>query len=81
LHFSTILNFGYSQTANTYFEKIRNEAELTAFFSQMPKGDLHTIAVSEPILEDANTKIFYLNIATMQVLKETVKWNWELFQH
>jgi hypothetical protein len=54
--------------------------ELTAFFSQMPKGPTY-LAVSEPILEDANTKIFYLNIATMQVLRETVKWNWELFQH
>ncbi|MCW3102338.1 MAG: adenosine deaminase [Bacteroidetes bacterium] len=34
---------GYSQTAASYFEKIRsNEAELTAFLSQMPKGgDLH----------------------------------------
>jgi adenosine deaminase/adenosine deaminase CECR1 len=86
LLFSTILNFGYSQTANTYFEKIRNnEAELTAFFSQMPKGgDLHHhysgSIYAEPILEDAINEDFYLNIATMQVLKEKPSnGDWELF--
>jgi hypothetical protein len=86
LLFSAILNFGYSQTANTYFEKIRNnEAELTAFFSQMPKGgDLHHhysgSIYAEPILEDAINEDFYLNTATMQVLKEKpLDGNWELF--
>jgi hypothetical protein len=86
LLFSAILNFGYSQTANTYFEKIRNnEAELTAFFSQMPKGgDLHHhysgSIYAEPILEDAINEDFYLNTATMQVLKEKPSYgNWELF--
>ncbi|MFQ3173344.1 MAG: hypothetical protein ACI8W0_000434 [Flavobacterium sp.] len=86
LLFSAILNFGYSQTANTYFEKIRNnEAELTAFFSQMPKGgDLHHhysgSIYAEPILEDAINEDFYLNTATMQVLKEKPSnGNWELF--
>jgi hypothetical protein len=79
LLFSAILNFGYSQTANTYFEKIRNnEAELTAFFSQMPKGgDLHH-HYSGSI--DAINEDFYLNTATMQVLKEKPSnGNWELF--
>ncbi|SDX21420.1 amidohydrolase family protein [Flavobacterium degerlachei] len=86
LLFSAILNFGYSQTANTYFEKIRNnEAELTAFFSQMPKGgDLHHhysgSIYAEPILEDAINEDFYLNTVTMQVLKEKpLDGNWELF--
>ncbi|EIA08387.1 adenosine deaminase [Flavobacterium frigoris] len=86
LLFSAILNLGYAQTANTYFEKIRNnEAELTAFFSQMPKGgDLHHhysgSIYAEPILEDAINEDFYLNTATMQVLKEKpLDGNWELF--
>jgi hypothetical protein len=86
LLFSFILNVGYSQTASTYFEKIRNnEAELTAFFSQMPKGgDLHHhysgSIYAEPILEDAINEDFYLNTATMQVLKEKPSYgNWELF--
>jgi hypothetical protein len=86
LLFSAVLNFGYSQTAATYFEKIRNnEAELTAFFSQMPKGgDLHHhysgSIYAEPILEDAINEDFYLNTATMQVLKEKPSYgNWELF--
>jgi adenosine deaminase/adenosine deaminase CECR1 len=86
LLFSAMLNFGYSQTANTYFEKIRNnEAELTAFFSQMPKGgDLHHhysgSIYAEPILEDAINEDFHLNTVTMQVLKEKpLDGNWELF--
>jgi len=86
LLFSAILNLGYAQTANTYFEKIRNnEAELTAFFSQMPKGgDLHHhysgSIYAEPILEDAINEDFYLNTATMQVLKvKPLDGNWELF--
>jgi hypothetical protein len=86
LIFTAVLNFGYSQTASSYFEKNRNnEAELTAFFSQMPKGgDLHHhysgSIYAEPILEDAINEDFYLNIATMQVLKEKPSsGNWELF--
>jgi len=84
--FSAILNFGYSQTASTYFEKIRNnEAQLTAFFSQMPKGgDLHHhysgSIYAEPILEDAINEDFYLNTSTMKVLKKKPSnGNWELF--
>ncbi len=86
LLFSIILNVGYSQTASTYFEEIRNnEAKLTAFFSQMPKGgDLHHhysgSIYAEPILEDAINDDFYLNTATMQVLKDKPSsGNWELF--
>jgi len=86
LLFSAILNFSYAQTANTYFEKIRNnEAELTAFFSQMPKGgDLHHhysgSIYAEPMLEDAINEDFYLNTLSMQVLKEKpATGNWEKF--
>jgi adenosine deaminase/adenosine deaminase CECR1 len=83
---SAILNLSYGQTANTYFEKIRNnEAELTAFFSQMPKGgDLHHhfsgSIYAEPMLEDAINEDFYLNTTTMEVLKEKPSsGNWEQF--
>ena len=76
LFFLLILNTSYSQPTNNYFEKIRNnEAELTAFFSQMPKGgDLHHhfsgSIYAEPLLQHAIADDFYLNIETMDVLKE-----------
>lgn len=83
---SAIINLSQAQNANTYFEKIRNnEAELTAFFSQMPKGgDLHHhfsgSIYAEPMLEDAINEDFYLNTVTMQVLKEKpTLGNWERF--
>ncbi|MBP2282503.1 adenosine deaminase/adenosine deaminase CECR1 [Flavobacterium sp. CG_23.5] len=83
---SILLNFGYSQSINTYFEKIRdNEAALTAFFSQMPKGgDLHHhysgSIYAEPLLAHAISENFYLNIETMQVQKEKPSsGNWEQF--
>ncbi|NGY37130.1 adenosine deaminase [Flavobacterium sp. XN-5] len=86
LAFSAILNFGSAQSPSQYLEKIRdNEAQLTAFFSQMPKGgDLHHhfsgSIYAEPILEDAIADDFYLNTATMQVLKEKpATGNWEQF--
>ncbi|MFV8369350.1 adenosine deaminase [Flavobacterium sp. LB2R40] len=82
----TVLNNVYSQTPNDYFEKIReNEAELTAFFSQMPKGgDLHHhfsgSIYAEPLLQHAITEDFYLNTETMDVLKEKpATGNWEQF--
>lgn len=68
LVFFAFIHLGFSQSANSYFEKIRNnEAALTAFFSQMPKGgDLHHhysgSVYAEPILEYAITENFYLNI-------------------
>jgi len=71
-----LLNFGFSQNANLYFEKIRdNEAALTAFFSQMPKGgDLHHhfagAIYTEPLLQEAIAEDFFLNIQTMEVAKE-----------
>jgi hypothetical protein len=84
--FSAMLNVGYSQSASIYFDRIRNdEAALTAFFSQMPKGgDLHHhysgSIYAEPILEDAISEDFYLNTSTMQVLKDRPSnGNWELF--
>ncbi len=83
---SIVLNVGYSQSTNTYFEKIRdNEAELTAFFSQMPKGgDLHHhysgSIYAEPLLQHAIADNFYLNIETMDVLKERPSTgNWQQF--
>jgi hypothetical protein len=83
---SILLNVGYSQSTNTYFEKIRdNEAALTAFFSQMPKGgDLHHhysgSIYAEPLLAHAIADNFYLNTVTMDVLKEKPSsGNWEQF--
>jgi hypothetical protein len=83
---SILLNVGYSQSTNTYFEKIRdNEAALTAFFSQMPKGgDLHHhysgSIYAEPLLAHAIAENFYLNTVTMDVLKEKPSsGNWEQF--
>lgn len=85
--FSIIISTGYSQsTVNQYFDKIRNnEAALTAFFSQMPKGgDLHHhysgSIYAEPLLADAIAADLYLNTATMEVLKEKpTTGNWEQF--
>ena len=86
LFFALLLNSSYSQSTNDYFEKIRNnEAELTAFFSQMPKGgDLHHhfsgSIYAEPLLERAIADDFYLNTETMDVLKEKPgTGNWQLF--
>ncbi|PIF63326.1 adenosine deaminase [Flavobacterium sp. 11] len=84
--FITVLSSAYSQAPNDYFEKIRNnEAELTAFFSQMPKGgDLHHhysgSIYAEPLLQHAIADDFYLNTETMDVLKERPSnGNWEQF--
>ncbi len=67
---------GFAQSAESYFEKIRdNEALLTAFFSQMPKGgDLHHhysgSIYAEPLLSHAIAQDFYLNTQTMTVSQE-----------
>jgi adenosine deaminase/adenosine deaminase CECR1 len=86
LLFSATLNFSYAQSANSYFEQIRsNEAALTAFFTQMPKGgDLHHhfsgSIYAEPMIEDAIAADFYLNTATMEVQKlKPTTGNWEQF--
>ena len=83
---SAIINLSQAQNANNYLEKIRNnEAELTAFFSQMPKGgDLHHhfsgSIYAEPMLEDAIAEDFYLNTSTMEVLKDKPNTgDWEQF--
>jgi adenosine deaminase/adenosine deaminase CECR1 len=73
LLFSALLNLSYSQS-QPLFEKIRNnEAQLTAFFSQMPRRRLHHhfsgSIYAEPILEDAIAEDFY-NTTTMEVLME-----------
>jgi adenosine deaminase/adenosine deaminase CECR1 len=70
-----ITQIGFSQSAESYLEKIRNnEALLTAFFQQMPKGgDLHHhfsgSIYAEPLLERAIAEDFYLNLETMAVSK------------
>lgn len=83
LFISIAITAVYSQNVNIYFEKIRNnEAALTAFFSQMPKGgDLHHhysgSLYAEPMLERAIAENFYLDTETMKVAKEkpaTGKW-------
>jgi hypothetical protein len=88
LLFSALLNFGYAQTTNTYFEKIRNnDAALTAFFAQMPKGgDLHHhysgSIYAEPMIERVIFENFYLNLETMQVAKEKpTTGKWETFSN
>ena len=81
-----IAQIGFSQTAENYLEKIRNnEALLTAFFQQMPKGgDLHHhfsgSIYAEPLLERAIAEDFYLNLETMAVAKTKPSGgNWQSF--
>jgi adenosine deaminase len=81
-----ISQIGFSQSADRYLEKIRNnEALSTAFFQQMPKGgDLHHhfsgSIYAEPLLERAIAADFYLNLETMEVSKtKPAKGNWETF--
>ena len=81
-----VCNTVYSQPTDAYFEKIRNnEAQLTAFFSQMPKGgDLHHhfsgSIYAEPLLQHAIKEDFYLNTETMDVRKvKENSGNWSLF--
>lgn len=81
-----IAQIGFSQTAGSYLEKIRNnEALLTAFFQQMPKGgDLHHhfsgSIYAEPLLERAIAEDFYLNLETMAVAKtKPSNGNWQTF--
>ena len=80
------MQISFSQSAESYLEKIRNnEALLTAFFQQMPKGgDLHHhfsgSIYAEPLLERAIAEDFYLNLETLEVVKKNPsKDNWETF--
>ncbi|MDR6846029.1 adenosine deaminase [Flavobacterium granuli] len=84
--FYTLFQVGFAQSANQYFEKIRdNEVELTAFFAQMPKGgDLHHhysgSIYAEPLLAHAIAEDFYLNTQTMTVSQEKESGaDWVLF--
>lgn len=86
LLFYLLFQVGFAQSADQYFEKIRNnEVELTAFFAQMPKGgDLHHhysgSIYAEPLLAHAIAKDFYLNTLTMTVSPEKQSGNdWALF--
>jgi len=81
-----LTQIGFSQSAESYLEKIRNnEALLTAFFQQMPKGgDLHHhfsgSVYAEPLLERAIAEDFYLNLETKAVSKtKPEKGNWQTF--
>ena len=81
-----ITQISFSQTAASYLEKIRNnEALLTAFFQQMPKGgDLHHhfsgSIYAEPLLERAIAENFYLNLETLAVSKtKPENGNWKSF--
>lgn len=71
--FVLISAFSYSQNINDYFEKIReNQAELTAFISQMPKGgDLHNhysgALYAETYFDWAVENDYWLNTETLQV--------------
>lgn len=71
--FTALLSAATAQPVVKYFESIRNnEAALTAFFSQMPKGgDLHHhysgAVYAEPLLQRAIAENFYLNTSTMKV--------------
>jgi len=83
---STLLTIATAQPVARYFESIRNnEAALTAFFSQMPKGgDLHHhysgSIYAEPLLKRAVDENFYVNTTTMQVAKDKpADGNWEQF--
>jgi adenosine deaminase len=80
------MQISFSQSGENYLEKIRNnEALLTAFFQQMPKGgDLHHhfsgSIYAEPLLERAISEDFYLNLETIQVSKnKPSNGNWETF--
>jgi adenosine deaminase/adenosine deaminase CECR1 len=68
---TTVLS--HTQTINDYFQKVRNnQAELTAFISQMPKGgDLHHhysgALYAETYFTRAVENDFWLNTETLQV--------------
>lgn len=85
--FILLLQLGFSQTAEKYLENNRdNEAALTAFFQQMPKGgDLHHhfsgSIYAEPLVQRAIAANYYLNLETMAVAKsKPASGNWETFQ-
>jgi adenosine deaminase len=84
--FLLFLHTSFSQTAENYLQKIRNnEAALTAFFQQMPKGgDLHHhfsgSVYAEPLLQKAIAENFYLNLETLQVSRTKPSTGiWETF--
>jgi adenosine deaminase len=84
--FLIVCQISFAQSASQYLDKIRdNEVELTAFFSQMPKGgDLHHhysgSIYAEPLLQYAISENLYLNTQTLQVNKtKPTEGLWESF--
>ena len=84
--FLLIVLLSHAQTINDYFQKIRNnQAELTAFISQMPKGgDLHNhysgAIYAETYFDWAIKNDFWLNTETLQVSADGNKGNeWTKF--
>ena len=79
--------FGTAQTLDSYFEKIRNnEVQLTAFFSQMPKGgDVHHhysgSVYAEPLVAYAIKNNFYINLESLEVQpQQGQEGTWESFE-
>ena len=84
--FLLIVFTSHTQTINDYFQKIRNnQAELTAFISQMPKGgDLHNhysgAIYAETYFNWAVENDFWINTETLQVSADENKSNgWTKF--
>ena len=79
--FLFIVLLSHAQSINDYFQKIRNnQAELTAFISQMPKGgDLHNhysgAIYAETYFNWAVKNDFWLNTETLQVSSDENKGN------
>jgi hypothetical protein len=84
--FLIVCQISFAQSASQFLDKIRdNEVELTAFFSQMPKGgDLHHhysgSIYAEPLLQYAISENLYINTQTLQVNKtKPTEGLWESF--
>lgn len=77
--FVLLISTSPAQTIDNYFQKIRNnQAELTAFISQMPKGgDLHNhysgAIYAETYVDWAAKNDFWINTETLQISADEPK--------